>query len=97
MGRVTLVYQLFSVAGVASSAVWALIVPSAIGDTVMVEVWVSGSVVSLLVLALIPGRVAEQLYKTYLRPVVSPSTSNSRAKLAGWTLACGFSVFVYEN
>ena len=34
---------------------------SAIGDTVMVEVWVSGSVVSLLVLALIPGRVAEQL------------------------------------
>lgn len=44
-----------------TSAVWALIVPSAIGDTVMVEVWVSGSVVSLLVLALIPGRVAEQL------------------------------------
>ena len=65
MGRVTLVYQPFSVAVVASSAVWALIVPSAIGDTVMVEVWVSGSVVSLLVLALIPGRVAEQLYKTY--------------------------------
>lgn len=87
MGRVTLVYQPFSVAGVASSAVWALIVPSAIGDTVMVEVWVSGSVVSLLVLALIPGRVAEQLYKTYLRPVVSPSTSNNRAKLAGLTLA----------
>ena len=47
---------------------------------------VLGSLLSSLVLKSRVGRVAVQLYSTYLVPVVSPSSSNSRAKDFGSVL-----------
>lgn len=81
-----MVYHLFIVSVGVSSWVMASTRPSDRGAAVTLILLVLGSLLSSLVLKSRVGRVAVQLYSTYLVPVVSPSSSNSRAKDFGSVL-----------
>jgi len=72
---------------VVSLAVTARTLPSGRGTAEIVELWVWGSRFSVDVPAPVLGLVAVQLYRQYLRALVSPTISNSSAKAAVVTVA----------